>query len=133
MVRPEHAGPEINPHPALRWRRDPRRSPLWPQGRRLAGGPSPHIWTHCLLSRVRAGYRLCCSRRPGHLARPDIVCNILPDLQVALAALRLARLLAYELERLFHFDLRLAAGLASSTPGIHHRSRRAAAHPPAPA
>src|SRR5258708_2663594 len=133
MARPEHVAPEINPHSALRWRRDPRRTTLWPQGRRLAGGASPDIWTHCLLSRVRAGYRLCCSRRPGHLARPDILCRVLPDLQVALAAHRLARLLAWQLECLFHFDLRLAAGVAPSTPGLHHRSGRAAAYPPAPA
>src|SRR5260370_13763091 len=133
MARHEFAGPEINPHSALRWRRDPCRSPLWPQGRWLAGGPSPHIWYRYLLSRAGAGHRLCGSRRPGHLARPDILCRVLPDLQVALAALRLARLLAWQLERLFHFDLRLAAGVASSTPGIHQRNGRAAAHPPAPA
>src|SRR6266700_751154 len=133
MARHEFAGPEINSHSALCWRRDPCRSPLWSQGRRLAGRASPDIWSRCLLSRAGARHGLCCSRCPGHLTRPDILCRILPDLQVALAALWLARLLACELERILHYDVRLAAGVASLAPGIHQRSGRAAAYPLAPA
>src|SRR6266516_230129 len=133
MARHEFAGPEINSHSALCWRRDPCRSPLWSQGRRLAGRASPDIWSRCLLSRAGARHGLCCSRCPGHLTRPDIRCRILPDIQVALAALWLARLLACELERILHYDVRLAAGVASLAPGIHQRSGRAAAYPLAPA